>query len=619
MKQKGQRRQLSAGSTLRVWDYVIFAAVALICFFCFQQRDLLHTVGCSVGYLNGHILDFYDYCGTYDIHPSYMPTVYMLFAVWNIPMRLLGFLSIPTEDISLVAAMWSKLLPCLVYLISGFLIFKICLEIGMGEKKSKYCAVACLTMPVAFYTQFIFGQYDIFMTVCALLGVYYYLKKRDVWFIFWFAVAITFKYTAAVLFLPLLLLRCKNPWRIIRSCILLIIPLALEFLLYRRSAGFSNYVFGVGSSGDSPMGTLFSAGIFTGFQLSAVKYQVSLLVLGYGVVLGLSYFTRTANRTEEIKWAFYLCCLALFVLFGLSKWHPQWLLFAVPFWVISAFMNRETKIFMILDLIFMIVYVMFIVQMIPNNVDQAMISKGVLGGLVDGDIGTKVMMSDLVGLIDRELCLSVLSMMMLVYALFKHPKYCLADMSQETSCMGWMRTRFLGGVGFFVIPAFMCLAAALGAPYAGYQVKADAQTVEYVNLSALGDSVSQRFCSSGDRLDRLQFSVGVNGRINSGYLKLTLIDCSEKKGENRGILYETDWPTAGWVDGEIINVDFGGIPTEKGQYYEVLFEITQANGDYMLSLPCTSGQTQQTGDKEEYASVDGEKQAYQLEMTVYQQ
>ena len=74
---------------LRGWDLadgILFAALAVLSFFCFQQRDLMHTVGCSVGYLNGHFADFYDYCGTFGIHPSYLPSVYLVFAVWNIPM-----------------------------------------------------------------------------------------------------------------------------------------------------------------------------------------------------------------------------------------------------------------------------------------------------------------------------------------------------------------------------------------------------------------------------------------------------------------------------------------------------------------------------------------------------
>ena len=81
------------------WDYLIFLILAGICFLSFQQNDLLHTAGCSYGYLNGHILDFYDYCGEFEIHPSYMPSMYLLFAIWNIPMRILGIVTVPTENL----------------------------------------------------------------------------------------------------------------------------------------------------------------------------------------------------------------------------------------------------------------------------------------------------------------------------------------------------------------------------------------------------------------------------------------------------------------------------------------------------------------------------------------
>ncbi len=598
------------GGKLKWWDYLIFALVAAVCFLCFQQRDLMHTVGCSVGYLNGHILDFYDYCGQYDIHPSYMPTVYILFAIWNIPMRLAGFLTVPTESITLAATMWSKILPCAAYVLSGIIVYKICMQIGMGTLKSKYCVYACLTMPVAFYSQFIFGQYDIFMTSCSLLGVYYYLKKKDFWFVFWFAVAVTFKYTALVIFLPLLLLREKNVWRIVLNCILLVLPLAAEFLLYRHSAGFSAYVFGIGSSGDTPTGYIFNAGIFTGFQLSAQQYSVSLVVMVYGVILALAYFTSLRDEKEIAKWTFYLACLSFFVLFGLSKWHPQWLLFAVPFWVISSFMHKDTKIFMILDLLFMVFFVIFIVQTTQNNVDQAMFNKGVLKGLVNGDIGTKLMMKDVVGVIGIELSLSVLSMMMLVYALFKHPKYCLADVSARVDCMGWMRTRFLAGTAAFVLPAFLCLFAALTGSKAGYQVKSEALSVVY--MEEYGSNVSQRFCADGTSLDKIQFTVMANGRINDGVLKLTL-----KDSETGQIMYETDWETDGWVDYDIISAGFGGVPLVPGQYYEVLLETTATVGDYLLGIQVNNGNI--TGDEQEYASVSGKKQDYQLVMTVYQE
>ena len=352
--QKSQARSISvnaiAEKPLLIWDYVAFAAIAVFCFLVFQQSDLLHTAGCSYGYLNGHFRDFYDYCGTFDIHPAYMPSFYLIFAIWNIPMRLFGVVTFPTENLPVLAILWAKLLPCLIYVASGVLIYHIAILAGMGSKKSKLCAYACLTMPVAFYAQFIFGQYDIIMTFCVLLGVYYYLKKKDIWFIFWFAIAMTFKYSALLIFAPLLLYREKNVWKIIASCVLLMVPFVLEFFVYRNSPVFQAYVFGFGGNAvSSPTGYIMNAGYYTGFELSTFHYEVSFAVLAFGTLCAWCYFNKPTDDRNFVNTVFYICCLAFFVLFGLSKWHPQWLLFAVPFWVISSFLHKDTKIFMILD------------------------------------------------------------------------------------------------------------------------------------------------------------------------------------------------------------------------------------------------------------------------------
>lgn len=606
---------------LRGWklaDLIVFCVLALVSFFCFQQRDLMHTVGCSVGYLNGHFADFYDYCGQYGIHPSYMPSVYLLFAIWNIPMKAAGLLTVPMEEgLPTAAVLWAKALPCIIYLLSGKLIYKICLEIGMGEKKSHLCAYASLTMPVAFFDQFTFGQYDIFMTACVLAGLYCWLKKENLKFVLWFALAITFKYTALVLFLPLLLLREKKIYKILISLVLLMSLFAVEYLLYRHSAGFLNYTFGVGSSGDNPTGYIFNLTYFTGFQLSGRTINVSVVVLAYGAVLGWSYFTNPANGAEEARWAFYFSCLALFVLFGLSKWHPQWLMLAVPFWTISAFMTKNPKIYMAVDLLFMIFFVMFNAQTIPQNVDQSMINNGVLAGLVDGDIGTRVMMKDFMDQLSEDMLLSLITMIMLVYAVFKHPKFMSedpAELQEPRVCAGWVQARFVLGVCFFIIPAFWCLHESITGPQPGYEVTYE-DTDTAVLLDETGDTVSQTMISDGTTLDQLQFPVLVNGRMNDGVIKLTLLDGTGT------VIFEQDWETLNMVDGDLINAYLGGIPTESGEKITAEISVTQADEDFTVSIPATtasvtSGSTARSGEK---AKINGKTEDdLRIAMTLYQ-
>ncbi len=595
---------------LTIWDYVVFLVLAMFCFLVFQQNDLLHTAGSSYGFLNGHILDFYDYDASCGIHPSYMPSIYLLFAVWNIPMKILHVVPIPTDELGILSTMWAKLLPCGLYLLSGILIYKICMEIGMGSKKSKICTYASLTMPVAVYSQFIFGQYDIFMLFCMLLGLYAYLKGRHGWFIFWFAWSVTFKYSSLLLFFPLLLLVQKDPWKIIRDTVCVLIPYGVEFLLYYPSEIFRSYAFGIGSAGDNPTGYIFNASIFTGFTVSAVNYVVYLAVLVFGVICALAYFTKVKEKRDIAAWSLYLCCLSFFVLFGLCKWHPQWLLMAVPFWVISAFMNRETRIFMVIDIIFMLLYTMFNVQMIPGNVDQAMLDNGIFKFLYEGKLGTELTMADLMGLIDPSLLLSMLSMIMLVYALFKHPKYNRSNLQQGAEeCMGWIRARMILGIGIFVVPAMICLAAKFLPPNATYEV---CNYSAFQEELADGQELSQVFQSEGTEVDRIQFTIIVNSQVNEETMQVTLRDAETKE-----VLWQDTLSTDSWFDYQTVSVSTGRVKVTDGTYYEVAYQLLQPSPGNRLNL--ISNYEQLDPDEKVTAYIDGEKQDYDLVMTVYQQ
>ncbi|MBR3642748.1 MAG: hypothetical protein IKN57_04490, partial [Parasporobacterium sp.] len=262
-----------------------------------------------------------------------------------------------------------------------------------------------------------------------------------------------------------------------------------------------------------------------------------------------------------------------------------------------------------IDLLFMFFFVMFIVQVIPDNVDQAMFNHGILASKIGNDIGTEKMMRDYIAFLPDELCLSLISMIMLVYAVFKHPKFMADDPAAEVKCMGWIRARFLIGVGFFVLPAFLCLRARLAPPYPGYKVTF-AQMDGAFPLMHKGDSVSEWFQARGDALYQVQFPVLVNGRINDGYIKLTL------KRSDGTVFYEKDWETDDLVDGSLLNAQVGGTPLIKGDYYEALFEITQSNGDFLLSIPFVSSPGE---DGREQAWANGNTLDARLAMTVYEQ
>ena len=71
-------------------DWLIFGVAALVCFLVFEHTDILSTGAASLAYLEGHVLDFPDYVAAVLAPIGYLPSTYVVFALWNIPLRLLG-------------------------------------------------------------------------------------------------------------------------------------------------------------------------------------------------------------------------------------------------------------------------------------------------------------------------------------------------------------------------------------------------------------------------------------------------------------------------------------------------------------------------------------------------
>ena len=69
----------------------------------------------------------------------------------------------------------------------------------------------------------------------------------------------------------------------------------------------------------------------------------------------------------------------------------------------------------------------------------------------NGVVGNEMMMKDTIGPCGTaNTVIFRYCTIMLVYGLFKHPKYCVENFNEPTDyCMGWIRTRMIVGVLYF--------------------------------------------------------------------------------------------------------------------------------------------------------------------------
>jgi len=145
----------------------------------------------------------------------------------------------------------------------------------------------------------------------------------------------------------------------------------------------------------------------------------------------------------------------------MSMWNPQWVLFATPFLVFGAVINKKPNIFLFLDILLMFFFVGFTVNYWENHVDKKLFTHGVFQyaaaniHLTDG-----FLMKDVFRINDKNTFYTMFSAIFLIKAVFSHPKYCMDDMNIEIDKhLSTIRLRFIIGISIFVVPAFVCLAS----------------------------------------------------------------------------------------------------------------------------------------------------------------
>ena len=565
-------RSLADGScALTKKDWILFGILSVFCYVSFVQGDIFITGNRSWWLWDGPFTDFYErsYEITQGYGANYLPSTFILFAVWILPLKLLGF-PVPQSvgESRILYNMWYKLLPVLFYLACAYLIYLVAKEIGMGARKAKICMFAFLTLPVAFYSQFIFSQYDSFTVFFVLLGLYYYFRNApgDRWrFCLCFGVATTFKYFSALIFFALLLLDEKNVLRIIKNAIFMILPLLLEVAIFWQSESFHQSVFGFNAVGYTSQG-----------DFSTIIGSVSFFKIVCCFMVAWPFFVYPQTKNERTKWSLYFCCGVCFSIFGLITWHPQWLIFAAPFWVLSAFINKHLEKFLWLDIAFIVIFYPFVLNAWKGGIDEVIIENGVWKYVIEGTFHSQ-RMGDYLGFIDNNTLYSALFVLLLIMFVFKHPKYALDDFKQEDgSAYVWLLDlRVLVAALLFIVPAFLCV-------YESLKSKNDItfapNPTEWQYI--LADTVyEQHFTNLDGTIESITFYTATNDRVNNCTIDIQLV---EEMSED--ILSETTF------DGEKVKnlgytrIDIPDVVVNGNEEYKIIISSKDATTENCIGF-----------------------------------
>lgn len=164
--------------------------------------------------------------------------------------------------------------------------------------------------------------------------------------------------------------------------------------------------------------------------------------------------------------AVYLTLGALFVMFGLSAFHPQWMLFAVPFWVFAQLLYTKQPIFFWLDMLMFTVLAVFIAN-VPawyGNVDSDMFKNGLLQPLLYNlPKESYPHLSDYIPYNNISMLYTVMSVLQLFMFVMRHPKNADEDINAMPQAGKALLRARMASVLIFIIPMLLCLPGMLRA------------------------------------------------------------------------------------------------------------------------------------------------------------
>jgi hypothetical protein len=439
-------------------DLFFYLAVLILCYFCFCHGDITIVGGWSYTYLNGHITDFYEVNQSLFTSNNYLPSTSLLFALWNIPIRLLGLVTQATTDVGYVV-FWYKLLTTLFLAGSAWYLYKIGQAIGLSRSNARLLTIVWVASPLLFFSQFIFSQTDIFTLFFVLMGLYYFLRKKNIAFVLLMGVSFTFKYYSLLVFIPLLLLIEKNPFKLIGYSALALAPVGIELFFYRHSAvlfsELSKYGF---------MERLFGSQLPISSSLNLYLFPLIWLL-----ICGICYFIKNFRSPDAFyQTSFYVCLAVCVAFFSLVLWHPQYILLITPFLAITTFKSQHSPYFLILDFILMVAFTGYVVCQFPLNVDQSMMRLGLLGQF-NPALGSPEKVFEMAKFFTlftnhwqgfKDLYFTVFVVVLMLNLGFKFPRKWNSWVTNDQivpvkEYWSSLRLAFFGGTAVFVVPAFL--------------------------------------------------------------------------------------------------------------------------------------------------------------------
>ena len=279
----------------------------------------------------------------------------------------------------------------------------------------------------------------------------------------------------------------------------------------------------------------------------------------------------------------------------------------------------------ILDIVMFLIFVLLCVDLWRGSVDEHLLGMGILSNFMDFDHDLIYSITDFLpkfGFDFRNLLFSCFFAILLVGAVFKHPKFVFLDFKEKLKDCGLvLRVRMFSIVLFWIVPCFFCVFASIlnGNSYFVKNTDYDA-TDGNVGLLTKEREISQIFTVSENinSLEELRVSFNTAERKNDCVIKIFVLDLDEDK-----VLFSEEYETYKFNNVIPTTFKLNGIEVFSDKKYSVNFKILAEEKENSLSINKTLPKKDRKYEHlrklkaaygGEFAVLDGKKQNYNLSL-----
>lgn len=245
--------------------------------------------------------------------------VYLLIAVWNLPVFLWETLSGHTIETSLLALLWARLGLMLPFAGCFWALRGVANTLHCTQEQAEWASFGFAGSLFLVNGLFCVGQIDIFSAFFVLMGFWAFLRQDTPKFIGWFALAVTFKMFALFAFLPLLLLAEKRPLRLAGHTLA-----ACSLTLFSKLLFFRDKMATPTQFDERRFFRFLLAG-----RLDTEQHLFSVTVVLFGALLALCWLARSEPAARP-RWAAWALLAGYGCLFLGGTSYPYWAVVLSP-------------------------------------------------------------------------------------------------------------------------------------------------------------------------------------------------------------------------------------------------------------------------------------------------